>query len=278
MGPVLTPGWSGWRFILYGLKLQAGQLREGVGPRPDHRFLTIRVCDHTCAERLLGGQRGVMLGYPQAFVVGSIYAKRCIHGRILRYTKYGQWVRQIKMIGQRKTGRKVHFKWFKLPWGYNSGTCSLILPMCLSTHIVPFSSLNTLLSSLLSILEMEILFCKAEGPHLSPTPCLVARLWCLHCCDLASVSGWKPRPCSKSLKAEATADRTRPLETNTLPGHSLHEGAAFGNNLFPPLQEPSLPEFFPHLFRWPTATVTQDCDSSPGILTVRKARCKKCYS
>lgn len=61
-----------------------------TGPRPDHRFLTIRVRDHTCAERLLEVKGEWMLA-TTGFVVGSIYAKRCvcIHGRILRYTKYG---------------------------------------------------------------------------------------------------------------------------------------------------------------------------------------------
>ena len=38
-----------------------------------------------------------MSGYPQASAVESILAKRCMHtpGRILRYTKYGLWTRQI---------------------------------------------------------------------------------------------------------------------------------------------------------------------------------------
>ena len=39
--------------------------------------------------------------YPNAFSVESTLAKRCVHthGRILRYTKYGLWTRQIKRIG-----------------------------------------------------------------------------------------------------------------------------------------------------------------------------------
>lgn len=105
-----------------------------------------------------------------------------------------------------------------------------------------FLLINTLLSSLLSSF-MEILFCKAEGPHLSLIPCLVARISCFRCCDLASVSGWEPRLCSKPLQAEATADQTRPLEINKLPGHSLHEGAAFGNNLFPHWKNHPSPNF-----------------------------------
>ena len=50
--------------------------------------------DYTCAEKLHGGQRGVMpryAHYPYIFVVESILAKRCVYtnGHILRYTKYG---------------------------------------------------------------------------------------------------------------------------------------------------------------------------------------------
>ena len=75
----------------------AGYVREEAGPWPDDTFLFLKsedLPDHTCTERLLGGQREVMprdVPYPYAFSVKSILAKRCVctHGRILRCTKYG---------------------------------------------------------------------------------------------------------------------------------------------------------------------------------------------
>ena len=49
---------------------------------------------------------------------------------------------------------------------------------------------NTLLVSLLSVF-IGILFCKAEEPGPLPLAIgLVARIWCSHCCDLASIHGW----------------------------------------------------------------------------------------
>ena len=66
--------------------------------------------NHMCTERLLADQRAVMsrsVSYPYSFLVKFILAKRCMHkyGRILRYTKWGLWTRQIKMIDQRKPRR-----------------------------------------------------------------------------------------------------------------------------------------------------------------------------
>ena len=36
---------------------------------------------------------------------------------------------------------------------------------------------------------------------------LVARIWCAHCRDLTSITGWEPKPCFKPLQAEATQDQ-----------------------------------------------------------------------
>ena len=142
---------------------------------------------------LLAGQRksDVKGCSTQMLVVGSILAKRCVrkHGRVLWCTKYGLWTRQIKMIGQRKTGRNALSKRFKPPHGPNSGTLPLSLPMCLFTRtVLSFLLINTLLASLLSVLG-DILFCKAEEPGpLSLTADLVVRIWCFHHHSLASVS------------------------------------------------------------------------------------------
>ena len=64
MGP---PGQSNWRFTFYWQKLQDKNSRaikaRRLGPAQTTYFLLSQSgdgSDHTCAERLLGGQRGVM--------------------------------------------------------------------------------------------------------------------------------------------------------------------------------------------------------------------------
>ena len=92
----------------------AGQLREEARPCPDNFSFSKSgdLPNHTCAEKLLGGQREVMpreAHHPQSFAVEFILAKRCMstHGRILRYIKYRLWTRKVKMIGQRKPRRNA---------------------------------------------------------------------------------------------------------------------------------------------------------------------------
>ena len=65
-----------------------------------------------------------------------------------------------------------------------------------------FLLINILLASLLSVFVD-----KAEGPGpLSLTTGLVPGIWCFHRRDIASLSGWEPKTCSKPLQAEATQD------------------------------------------------------------------------
>ena len=77
------------------------------------------------------------------------------------------------------------------------------------TYCIIFLLINTWLASLLSIF-VEALFCKSQRPGpLSLTPSLVGRIWCFHCHNLISVSGWEPKPCSRLY-------RLRPLEISTI--------------------------------------------------------------
>jgi len=77
------------------------------------------------------------------------------------------------------------------------------------TYCTLFLQLNTLLASLLSRL-VGILFCKAEGPRpLSLTTGLVPRISCFHCHYPASISSWKPKPCSKPLQTKAAQDHSQ---------------------------------------------------------------------
>ena len=93
----------------------AGQLRDEGGPCTDHIFLIPKVRrppqPHThkkCSLEAKGELCQVMF-HPYAFVRDSILAKRCVCTleRILRYTTYALWTKQIRMIGQRKLGRNT---------------------------------------------------------------------------------------------------------------------------------------------------------------------------
>ena len=90
------------------------------------------------------------------------------------------------------------------------GTLLLSLPLYVSTHtILFFLIINTWLVSVLSIF-VGIHFCKAKGPRpLSLTAGLVPRIWCFHCHYTASISSWKPKPCSKPLQAMAAQDHSQ---------------------------------------------------------------------
>ena len=79
----------------------------------------------------------------------------------------------------------------------SKSTCVFIHTYC--TFVPLF--INTLFVSLLSVF-VGTLFCKAKRPGpLSLTPGLVARNWCSHHRDLASVSDWE-----QLLQAKATQD------------------------------------------------------------------------
>ena len=137
--------------------------------------------------------------YPDAFSVKSILAKRCVH--IWEDTE----IYQIGTVNQAN-----HNDWPKeFPPKYPikviqtamrarlSDSLSLSLPMYLSTRTVLFFLLiSTLLASLLSIF-VGILFCKVKGP--APCHWVVARIWCSHCHNSTSISGWEPKARSKFL-------------------------------------------------------------------------------
>ena len=94
-------------------------------------------------------------------------------GRTLIYTKYGLWTKQIKMTGQRKTGKNAPCEWVKLP--SNSGTLPRSLPVCLCIHAVLFSLLIEHFACFTTLIFVEVLSCRAEGPGpLSLTTGLVA--------------------------------------------------------------------------------------------------------
>ena len=150
------------------------QLREKAGPCPDHIFLILEVTrpprPHMRRKGSLEAKGEWCQGklYPDAFLVKSILAKRCVrtHGRILRYTKYGLCTRQIRRIGQRKPEKMPHKIIQTTPRAQLSDSLSVCL--CAYPHVLCILFIllmNTLLASLLFCL-LEIFFCKAErqGP------------------------------------------------------------------------------------------------------------------
>ena len=136
------------------------------------------------------------LFYPDAFPVKSILAKRCMltHGRFLKYTKYGLWNRLIKMIGQRKSGRNALY--YKSNSNCQEGedlvtlSLSRILPVVLS--FFPLNKYPTCFT-ILFLCGNSFLQSWRPGP-LSLITGLLARIWCSHCCNPTSVSGWESKP------------------------------------------------------------------------------------
>ena len=104
--------------------------------------------------------------------------------------------------------------WTKLKWGCNTGTLPLSLPMCLSTGTILFP-LNKYSTCFTTFRLGGNSFLQTWGLGLlSLTTGLVARIWCFHCCDLASVSGisvcwsttsshWRLRPPEIRSKEES---------------------------------------------------------------------------
>ena len=112
--------------------------------------------------------------------------------------------RQIKMIGQRKTGRNAPYKWFKLPRGLSSGILPLSQPMCLFTCIILFP-LNEYLICFTTFCICGNSFLQSWG-----TRALVTDYWSQQW--PSSISGWKSKPRFKVLQAEATRDYWDPKD------------------------------------------------------------------
>ena len=104
--------------------------------------------------------------------------------------------------------------WTKLKWRCNTGTLPLSLPMCLVTSTILFP-LNKYSTCLTTYRLGGNSFLQTWGLGLlSLTTGLVARIWCFHCCNLASVSGisvcwsstsshWRLRPPEIRSKEES---------------------------------------------------------------------------
>ena len=95
--------------------------------------------------------------------------------------------------------------------------------VAMNTYCVLFFLLmNTLLVSLLSVF-VGIHFWKTEEPRsLSLTTGLVARIWCSHCCNLASISGWKLKPHVKPLEVKATRDQYDWPQSTSITAQNYH--------------------------------------------------------
>ena len=220
-----------------------GQLREEAGPCPDRRQET------TCSSFLKSGdlltthaqkgslevKTGVMPSgqiYPQASLVESILAKRYTrtHGKILRYTRYGLWTRQIKMIGPRKPRRNAPYKWFKLPRGRDSLWAHLcVYPLVLYSFLL----INTLLVSLLSVF-LGILFLQSRRARtLSLTPGLVAGIRRSHCRDPTLITGQELKPCFKPLQAEVTRDQSYIRKEEIWHSREIESNSLFSFNFWP---------------------------------------------
>ena len=153
--------------------------------------------------------------YPYAFLVESILAKRWVNAQGMSWDLPNMdcELGKSKWLAKGKQEERLHkvIQTAMSTWLSHSLSLSLSEPASVSIHMyctLFFLLINTLLASLLSIF-VGILFCIAKGPRpLSLTTGVVARIWCFHCCDAASISGWEPKPHSRPLQAKATWDQT----------------------------------------------------------------------
>ena len=85
---------------------------------------------------------------------------------------------------------------------------SLWVCLCVYPYVLYSSPLNKYFTTSLLSIFVGIFICKANRPGpLSLTTGLVGRIWCFHCHNLTSVSGWELKLRSKPLQAEATWDQ-----------------------------------------------------------------------
>ena len=146
-----------------------------------------------------------MLGYPDASLVKSILAKRCVrttHGRTLRYIKYEPGTKcepsKSKWLAKGNLGAMPHKSNSNYHKGETQRLCLSPSPlMCPSTRIVIFSSTKYFISfSTICLCGNSFLQSQRPG-SLSLTTSLVARIWCF---QPSPASGWEPKPCSKLLQ------------------------------------------------------------------------------
>ena len=117
-----------------------------------------------------------------------------------------------KWLAKGKLEETAHIRDLNCHTGASQG---LSFWVCLSTHTVFFLLLiNTCFTAFClcgnSFLQSQ------RARALSLTTGLVARIWCFHRCDPASISGWEARPCSKLLQAEATGDHHQKKKNSVL--------------------------------------------------------------
>lgn len=91
--------------------------------------------------------------------------------------------------------------------------------------------IHTLHVSLLAIF-WGFFLCKAKEPRaLSWTTCVVARIWCSHCCDPALISGWEPKPCFKLRSPENKITSGEPSLGGSQEDGRKKQGAEAGRKL-----------------------------------------------
>ena len=94
-------------------------------------------------------------------------------------------------------------------WLSDSLSLFLSPPMGLSIHTVLFSPLSKYFTCFTTFFLCGNSLLRSWRPDpLSLTMGLVARIWCFHPWDPASVRSWEPKSRSKSLQAEATWDQS----------------------------------------------------------------------
>ena len=162
---------------------------------------------------VLGGQKGSDANWCKAthrpLAVESILAKRRMYtyGRILRYTKYGLWPRQIKMIGLRKTRVMLHKSYLNYHKGKTRGL-SLWAHLCVFPHIWTIFPPSKYFTCFTTFCLYGNSFLQSQRARaLSLTTGLVGRISCFHCYNPPQSLARKPKAHFKLLQVEATKDQ-----------------------------------------------------------------------
>ena len=101
-------------------------------------------------------------------------------------------IHQIRTVNQTSHNDWPKETWKKWGCDWLSNSLPLSLPVCLSTHTVLFLPNKYWLHCFSSLWKFFAAKPKFQG--LVTDHGLVAEIWCFHCHDPASISGWEPKP------------------------------------------------------------------------------------
>ena len=120
--------------------------------------------------------------------------------RTQNQAKQDDWSKETRKKCPIKVIQTTTRAWLSL-WAHPCVYPHMLYSFLPNKHIMYFTTFR---------LYVEIHFYATNGPGRCHWPLvpggLAARIWCSHCCDPTSISGWEPKPSFKPLLAKATWD------------------------------------------------------------------------